>query len=346
MNQKRLGRQTVALERPPALIGWAAVAGQKERKGPLGALFSATSEDDTFGESSWEKAESAMQRLALSTALDRAGLAGSALDYVLAGDLLNQCISSTFALRGREVPFFGLYGACSTMAESLSLASLLLDGGFGRYAAALTSSHFCSAERQYRTPLEYGGQRTPTAQWTVTGAGAAVLSREGNGPYVTHATIGKVVDKGIKDANNMGAAMAPAAYSTLTAHFADTGRRPADYDLIVTGDLGELGRSIVLDLFSQYSWPGNIRQLENIVEYCVNMAEGAVVQPEDLPAYFIRELSEQQAPTLKGVESAAIREMLNHYGWDVKGKTRTAEALGISLRTLYRKMDQAHLSDK
>lgn len=209
MNQKRLGRQTVALERPPALIGWAAVAGQKERKGPLGALFSATSEDDTFGESSWEKAESAMQRLALSTALDRAGLAGSALDYVLAGDLLNQCISSTFALRGREVPFFGLYGACSTMAESLSLAALLLDGGFGRYAAALTSSHFCSAERQYRTPLEYGGQRTPTAQWTVTGSGAVILDAQGTGPRVTHVTTGKIVDKGIRDPANMGAAMAP-----------------------------------------------------------------------------------------------------------------------------------------
>ena len=249
MNQKRLGRQTVALERPPALIGWAAVAGQKERKGPLGALFSATSEDDTFGESSWEKAESAMQRLALSTALDRAGLAGSALDYVLAGDLLNQCISSTFALRGREVPFFGLYGACSTMAESLSLASLLLDGGFGRYAAALTSSHFCSAERQYRTPLEFGGQRTPTAQWTVTGSGAVILDAQGSGPRVTHVTTGKIVDKGIRDPANMGAAMAPAAYDTIRAHLTETGRKPSDYDLIATGDLGELGREIVADFF-------------------------------------------------------------------------------------------------
>ena len=249
MNQKRLGRQTVALERPPALIGWTAVAGQKERKGPLGALFSATSEDDTFGESSWEKAESAMQRLALSTALDRAGLSGSALDYVLAGDLLNQCISSTFALRGREVPFFGLYGACSTMAESLSLAALLLDGGFGRYAAALTSSHFCSAERQYRTPLEYGGQRTPTAQWTVTGSGAVILDAQGTGPRVTHVTTGKIVDKGIRDPANMGAAMAPAAYDTIRAHFSETGRKPSDYDLIATGDLGELGKEIVADFF-------------------------------------------------------------------------------------------------
>ena len=250
MNQKRLGRQTVALEHPPTLIGWAAVAGQKERKGPLGPLFSSTSDDDTFGESSWEKAESAMQRQALSAALDRAGLAAPALDYVLAGDLLNQCISSTFALRDREVPFLGLYGACSTMAESLSLAALLLDGGFGRYAAALTSSHFCSAERQYRTPLEYGGQRTPTAQWTATASGAVILDAEGtNGPRVTHVTTGKIVDKGIRDPANMGAAMAPAAYDTIRAHLTETGRKPTDYDLIATGDLGELGRDIVADFF-------------------------------------------------------------------------------------------------
>ena len=146
---------------------------------------------------------------ALALALDKAGQAASAMDWLFAGDLLNQCIGSGFAVRGQDVPFFGLYGACSTMAESLSLAALLLDGGFATHAAAMTSSHFCSAERQYRTPLEYGGQRTPTAQWTVTGAGCVILSREGPGPYITHVTTGKIVDKGIQDANNMGAAMAP-----------------------------------------------------------------------------------------------------------------------------------------
>ena len=249
MTNKKLGRQTAALSSPLALLSWGNVAGKKEGEGPLGNTFDYLDGDDTFGESTWEKAESAMQRQALALALNRGGLAVSQLDWLFAGDLLNQCIGSSYAARGQDVPFFGLYGACSTMGESLALAALTLDGGFGQRAGVVVSSHFCTAERQYRTPLEYGGQRTPTAQWTVTGAGAAVLSREGNGPYVTHATIGKVVDKGIKDANNMGAAMAPAAYSTLTAHFADTGRRPADYDLIVTGDLGELGRSIVLDLF-------------------------------------------------------------------------------------------------
>ena len=231
------------------MVGSASVVGKKEGEGPLASTFDHISQDDSFGERTWEKAESAMQKLALAAALNKAGLSVSALDYLLAGDLLNQCIGSGFAVRGQDVPFFGLYGACSTMAESLSLAALLLDGGFGARAAAMTSSHFCSAERQYRTPLEYGGQRTPTAQWTVTGSGCLILAREGQGPYVTHVTIGKIVDKGIKDAANMGAAMAPAAYSTIAAHFQDTGRKPSDYDLIVTGDLGKLGRDIVADWF-------------------------------------------------------------------------------------------------
>ncbi|NLF34805.1 MAG: stage V sporulation protein AD, partial [Clostridiales bacterium] len=208
-------------------------------------------QDDTFGEASWEKAESAMQKQALTAALDKAKQSASTMDFLFGGDLLNQCIGTSFAARSQDIPFFGLYGACSTMAEGLVLASMTLDGGFGEWTAAVTSSHFCSAERQYRTPLEYGSQRTPTAQWTATAAGAVVLARTGDGPYITHATVGKIVDKGIKDPNNMGAAMAPAAYKTLTAHFADTGRAPDYYDLIVTGDLGKLGKEILLDLFQR-----------------------------------------------------------------------------------------------
>ena len=249
MNSKRRGKQTVALTRPPSIAGFASVVGKKEGEGPLAATFDQIGADDTFGETSWEKAESAMQRLALSAALEKAGKAASCLDYILAGDLLNQCIGTGFAVRGTDVPFFGLYGACSTMSESLSLAAMLLDGGFGTLTAAVTSSHFCSAERQYRTPLEYGGQRTPTAQWTVTGAGCVILSREGPGPYITHVTTGKIVDKGIQDPANMGAAMAPAAYDTIRTHLSDTGRKPSFYDLIVTGDLGKLGHEIVLDFF-------------------------------------------------------------------------------------------------
>lgn len=190
-----------------------------------------------------------MQQKALSLALGKCGLSPQQLDWLFAGDLLNQCVSSSFAARGQKIPFFGLYGACSTFGEGLILASMTLDGGFGQRAGVVVSSHFCTAERQYRTPLEYGCQRTPTAQWTVTGAGAVILQAEGDGPCLTHLTPGKIIDKGITDTNNMGAAMAPAAYDTLSAHFQDTGRGPDFYDLIVTGDLGELGSELLRELF-------------------------------------------------------------------------------------------------
>ncbi len=251
MTTKKLGSQTAALASPPSFAGWANVAGKKEGEGPLASTFDYIDKDDTFGESTWEKAESAMQKQALGLALDKAGQAASSLDWLFAGDLLNQCISSSFAARGQDIPFFGLYGACSTMGEGLALASMVLDGGFGEQAAVTASSHFCSAERQYRTPLEYGGQRTPTSQWTATAAGAAILAREGPGPYITHVTVGKIVDKGIADTNNMGAAMAPAAHATITAHFKDTGRSPSSYDLIVTGDLGTLGSELLIELLRQ-----------------------------------------------------------------------------------------------
>lgn len=251
MDTKKIGQQTVRFAAPPSIAGYGNAVGKKEGQGPLASYFDYTGQDDSFLEKSWEKAETAMQKMALNYALEKAGLQPGQLDYVFAGDLLNQCIATSYSLRARDVPFFGLYGACSTMAESMSLGAMLLDGGFGTHIAALTSSHFCSAERQYRNPLEYGGQKPPTAQWTTTGSGAVILSREGKGPYLTHVTTGKVIDKGITDANNMGAAMAPAAFSTLRAHFRDTGRSPSFYDLIVTGDLGSLGKEIVLDFFAQ-----------------------------------------------------------------------------------------------
>ncbi len=249
MATKHLGRRTVFLAAPPSIAGHANVVGKHEGQGPLANSFDMIQQDTSFGEKTWEKSESTMQRQALSAALNKAGLAAKDIDFILAGDLLNQCIGSTFALRGQDIPFFGLYGACSTMAEALGLAALLIDGGFACRAAAVTSSHFCTAERQYRSPLEYGSQRAPTAQWTVTGSGAAGLTESGPGPYITHVTCGSIVDLGITDANNMGAAMAPAAYETISAHFQDTGLKPAAYDLIVTGDHGTLGLEIVLDLF-------------------------------------------------------------------------------------------------
>lgn len=209
MTQKKQGQQTVIFDNPPAIINCASVVGKKEGDGPLSRCFDFSACDDTFGESSWEKAESTMQKKALALALEKATLSAAQLDWLFAGDLLNQCVSSSFAARGQNIPFFGLYGACSTMGEGLALAAMLLDGGFGQRAGVVVSSHFCSAERQYRTPLEYGAQRTPTAQWTVTGAGAVILEQNGSGPRITHATVGKIVDKGVTDTNNMGAAMAP-----------------------------------------------------------------------------------------------------------------------------------------
>ena len=251
MTTKKRGSQTVALSNPPSIAGHANVVGKKEGEGPLADSFDYIAPDDTFGESTWEKSESAMQKQSLELALNKAGRSASNLDWLFAGDLLNQCIGSSYAARDENVPFFGLYGACSTMGEGLALASMVLDGGFGEWAGVVVSSHFCSAERQYRTPLEYGSQRTPTAQWTVTGSGAAILAREGPGPYITHVTVGKIVDKGIKDANNMGAAMTPAAVDTIAAHFRDTGRSPDFYDLIVTGDLGSLGSELLVELLER-----------------------------------------------------------------------------------------------
>ncbi len=245
---KRLGRHTVALESGAVIAAHACVGGKKEGEGPLKRHFDYLTADDTFGEKTWEKAEQRCQKLATKLALEKWGREQSALDYLLAGDLLNQCISSSFAARGSDVPFFGLYGACSTMGESLSLAALLLESGAADAVGAVTSSHFCTAERQYRTPLAYGGQRTPTAQWTATAAGCSILAKDGRGVKVTHVTTGCIVDKGITDANNMGAAMAPAAAATLVAHFKETGREPSYYDLVVTGDLGQLGREILLEL--------------------------------------------------------------------------------------------------
>lgn len=245
---KRLGKQTIEFKSRIGIIGSSTVAGQKEAEGPLRDDFDVIMENAEWGEDSWEKTESKMQKTAVIHAVEKAKVNLCEISYIFAGDLLNQCISSTFGLRELEIPFLGVYGACSTMAETLGLAAMTIDGGFSKYSVAVTSSHFCTAERQYRNPLEYGGQRTPTAQWTVTGAGAILLSSSTEHPAITHFTSGKIVDLGISDANNMGAAMAPAAADTLVAHFKDTNRRPDFYDLILSGDLGIVGKSILIDL--------------------------------------------------------------------------------------------------
>ena len=249
-SQKR-GRQSFILENPPVITVWASVAGKKEIEGPLSHTFDVKCRDTYFGQSTWEQAEKQMQQLALRKLAEKADIPQSELDLVFSGDLLNQCIGSSFTLRNTGIPHLGLYGACSTMAESLLMASMAVGGGFADKVAAMTSSHFASSERQYRFPLGYGGQRTPTSQWTVTGSGAALVCSQGKGPKITSCTIGTVTDLGIKDANNMGAAMAPAAMATIKAHMQDLNRTPNDYDLIVTGDLGQLGKELLLELGKQ-----------------------------------------------------------------------------------------------
>lgn len=262
-NTKRLGKQTVKFENPPSIISEYSIAGKKENEGKLKGMFDKTIDDAMYGEDSWEKAESKLMKSALHGVISKSEIAESDINYIFAGDLLNQCSGSHYAVRGFNIPFFGLYGACSTMAESLSLASMSIDGGFADYAIASTSSHFCSAEKQFRFPLEYGGQRTPTAQWTVTGSGAVLLGKHEKPPYITHVTTGKIVDMGIKDANNMGAAMAPAAADAIKTHFEDTGFRPEDYDLIATGDLGYVGSELLNMLMKE-----NRFNIENVHNDC------------------------------------------------------------------------------
>ena len=248
MAKNKRGRQSMVFEVPPVITHWASIAGKKESEGPLAHTYDLTSQDTFFGQKTWEQAEKHMQQLALDTLASKAMISKRDFDVVFSGDLLNQCIGSSFSLRNMKIPHLGLYGACSTLAESLLLASMTVAGGFADRAVAMTSSHFASSERQYRFPLGYGGQRTPTAQWTVTGSGAALVSASGKGPRVMGATIGTVVDLGIKDANNMGAAMAPAAYATIRAHFEDMKTGPEDFDLIVTGDLGQVGKELLMQL--------------------------------------------------------------------------------------------------
>ena len=252
---KRIGKYTVELETLPAVAGFAAVVGKKESEGPFGSCYDQCHTDTTLGQSSWEKAESLLQNEAVHLALKKANLKSADINCIFAGDLLNQCISSTFGLRSLDIPFLGQFGACSTMAQTLAMASLFVESGAAARAAAVTSSHFCSAERQYRLPLEYGGQRTPTAQWTATAAGAIILGTRDQyktaSVGVQAVTFGRIVDFGIKDANNMGAAMAPAAANTLTDYLNDTGTKPTDYDLILTGDLGLVGSRLLEEVMQR-----------------------------------------------------------------------------------------------
>ena len=248
---KKLGKQTIAFDNSPYILETSSIVGPKEANGPLAKYFDQCLEDEFWGEKTWEKAESKIIKENVNSVIAKSKIPSSSIDYCFAGDLLNQCISSSFGLREINIPFFVIFGACSTFVEVMCLASLFVDSGAANNVLCATSSHFCSAEKQFRFPLELGNQRPPSAQWTVTGSGAAIISNnnyEKNCPQITFATPGKIVDMGVKDANNMGAAMAPAALDTLLTHLHDTGRKPSYYDAIITGDLGYIGKEILTEL--------------------------------------------------------------------------------------------------
>ena len=244
-------KATKFLDTQPSVIASAAVGGKMESEGPLGEYFDKINEDPYLSSDTYEQGESQLQKQAVIHCLQKAGLKGSDIDVLFGGDLLNQCVGTTYGVRSFGIPFLGLYAACSTMSEGLMLASLFVDRGISDRTMAVTSSHFCTAERQYRFPLGYGGQRPPTSQWTVTAGGALIVGEHGGPPYVRACTVGKIVDMGVSDANNMGAAMAPAAFTTVKTFFDDTGMSPSDFDCIVTGDLGRVGSRMLCELMQR-----------------------------------------------------------------------------------------------
>lgn len=250
---KKLGNATIGFSTTPHIIGHASVVSKKESTGPIGKEFDKVVYDMYFGKQTWEQAESEMIRQAFSLALEKSNCKSEDIGFLFAGDLLNQCVGSTYGLKDYKIPYLGQYSACSTMVQSLIMAALMVDSGAAMYSGCATSSHFCSAERQYRLPLDYGGQRPPTAQWTVTGAGACIVSGDKNAsaPYVESATVGQIVDMGVNDQNNMGAAMAPAAVDTLMRFFSDTSTCVDDYDAIFTGDLGVIGSKLFCNLLKK-----------------------------------------------------------------------------------------------
>ena len=249
----KIGKQSISFKEPPRVTSYASIVGQKEGEGPLGSYFDVVTQDPFLGKSSWEEAESELQKRAATLALSKASLESSEIRYLFSGDLLGQLIASSFGMLSLQIPMFGLYGACSTAGESISLAAMTVAAGYADHCLAVTSSHFASAEKQFRYPLEYASQRPLSTTWTVTGSGAFVIGTKGK-VKITGITTGKMMDYGVRDSMNMGAAMAPAAADTIACHFRDFNRTPEDYDLIVTGDLGVVGRELVLDLLNQQGY--------------------------------------------------------------------------------------------
>jgi stage V sporulation protein AD len=256
---KMIGRQSIMFNNPPLILAGSSVAGKKEGEGPMGNLFDTVQEDPMFGKQSWEEAESELMKEAATKVLEKAGLKNSDIRYLVGGDLLGQLIATSFGIADLEIPTIGIYGACSTMGEAMAVASILVDGGFADKVLAITSSHFAGAEKQFRFPLDYGNQRPYSATWTVTGSGAVViadrslLKQNSSEPAIVikGVTIGKIVDYGLKDSMNMGACMAPAAFETISKNLEDYGIEPTYYDRIITGDLGYVGKNILIDMLKE-----------------------------------------------------------------------------------------------
>ena len=299
-NAKSYRGHTVFFNNKPRIISGAAVAGPKECAGIIGEYVDKALVDDMFGEDTFEKAECKMLSYAIDTAIVNAGLRRDEVDVLFSGDLLNQIISASFAARDFDIPFLGMYSACSTMSESMLLAAAMINAGYAKYAVAATGSHFASAERQYRYPLEQGTTRPPQSQWTVTGAGGCVIADGGDGVAIVNGTMGKVVDFGVTDVNNMGAAMAPACADTLIRHFRDTDSEPDDYDLILSGDLGALGSRILKDLTWEKGYDISAKHVDcgeiiyNVIEDEFQGGSGAGCSATVFNSYILAKLRARQ----------------------------------------------------
>ena len=300
---EKLGKQTIKFDTPPTITDCASIVGPKESQGPLAKYFDQTLDDEFWGEKTWEKAESKIIKETVNTVISKSGIPSEQIDCCFAGDLLNQCISSSFGLRELNIPFFGVFGACSTFVESMSLSAIAVES-FAQNVLCATSSHFCSAEKQFRFPLELGNQRPPTAQWTVTGSGAAIISKNGTGPYITHITPGKIVDMGIKDANNMGAAMAPAFVDTLITHFMDTGRNPSYYDAIISGDLGHIGKELAIDIAKSQGY--NIKSNYKNAQDTHSGGSGCACCGTVFSGYLFKQLKEKKIKKLLLIATGAL----------------------------------------
>lgn len=339
-NGKRRGKQSVAYEQPVYVNASACVAGKKEGEGPLAEMIDMIGEDDLFGCNTWEEAESSLQKDAVYLALGKAGLDAKEIQYLFAGDLLGQSIATSFGIMPYEIPLFGLYGACSTCGESLSLGSMMIDGGFAGNVVCVTSSHFASAEKEFRNPLEYGSQRPLSATWTVTGSGAFVLGRERGEKVraaITGITTGKIVDYGLKDSLNMGCCMAPAACDVIYQNMLDFGRQPFDYDKIITGDLGSIGQRALIDLLAEkgYDISGNhidcgMQIYDSAAQDTHAGGSGCGCAAVTLSAYVLRQLEQKKWKRVLFVPTGALMSKTSFN----EGKTVPGIAHGVVLESV------------